>query len=537
MPRDASSTGLIAATTRPIRRPKQKRVELSGPVIPAPFTLRPFAGLYNPYPYGCSVLCNHPADNDAKDVVRKAKDTWASEGKALLLPPLQPSGDPVGQQQESSEHQKHQRQPDDVGPLPEELFRRYTETDSRQPSPEPGHTATTMDALIESSLLSRDLEDSSRHRTTLVLDLRASSHDQQDNNTLSWRSLTLEPLPISSRRSEIAADFSSARRKVPVSARNRSAMVKSISPGRPIPAVEISFQVKKKKVQVTVISSLYSLGISIFPSERGKSQNSHLFFSTQPILEETKQPSVDRTTMSMIRRDMPSSFLPPDVIKELSRELDVEVVEHEFNAKRRYALEEVLRVTGARSASRTSRQGSAQAAPQDVPRLFYRQSARFELLYSLSLVGLKPLDYLGRHVHVSDARKALFGRVFNKYREDESEQQQQQQQQDVLKPRYMLRRHLPDALREVMGRALESSEFDFLERSLGEPNREKFDFRMWCGICAFAERSLPELPRREEDPPPWLERADFEGLERRFNSLSSGVDDRLVAMLRLIRDR
>lgn len=36
---------------------------------PAPRTMRPLAGLPNPYPYGCSVLCNHPRDPELKDVV------------------------------------------------------------------------------------------------------------------------------------------------------------------------------------------------------------------------------------------------------------------------------------------------------------------------------------------------------------------------------------------------------------------------------------------------------------------------------------
>jgi hypothetical protein len=47
-------------------------------VHPAPYTLRPFAGVYNPFPYGCSILCNHPADYEAKDIVKRAKDSWVS---------------------------------------------------------------------------------------------------------------------------------------------------------------------------------------------------------------------------------------------------------------------------------------------------------------------------------------------------------------------------------------------------------------------------------------------------------------------------
>lgn len=58
-------------------------MELSGCTKTAPFVLRPFAGLFNPYPYGCSVLCNHPADCEAKEVVRRAKDTWVKNSSAV----------------------------------------------------------------------------------------------------------------------------------------------------------------------------------------------------------------------------------------------------------------------------------------------------------------------------------------------------------------------------------------------------------------------------------------------------------------------
>jgi hypothetical protein len=53
-------------------------VEFPNFAHPAPYTLRPFAGVYNPFPYGCSILCNHPADYEAKDIVKRAKDSWVS---------------------------------------------------------------------------------------------------------------------------------------------------------------------------------------------------------------------------------------------------------------------------------------------------------------------------------------------------------------------------------------------------------------------------------------------------------------------------
>lgn len=53
-------------------------VEFPNFAHPAPYTLRPFAGVYNPFPYGCSILCNHPADYEAKDIVKRAKESWVS---------------------------------------------------------------------------------------------------------------------------------------------------------------------------------------------------------------------------------------------------------------------------------------------------------------------------------------------------------------------------------------------------------------------------------------------------------------------------
>lgn len=54
-------------------------MQLKAIARPAPFVLKPFAGLYNPYPYGCSILCNHPTDIEAKELLRKAKDHWVRE--------------------------------------------------------------------------------------------------------------------------------------------------------------------------------------------------------------------------------------------------------------------------------------------------------------------------------------------------------------------------------------------------------------------------------------------------------------------------
>lgn len=48
----------------------------------APVNYRPLDNLTNPYPLGCSKLCNHPIDTELreeyKDVLKKAKESSVS---------------------------------------------------------------------------------------------------------------------------------------------------------------------------------------------------------------------------------------------------------------------------------------------------------------------------------------------------------------------------------------------------------------------------------------------------------------------------
>lgn len=53
-------------------------MNLTAHVTPAPIAYKPFAGIYNPYAYSCSLLCNHPADNDTREILRKAKYSFVS---------------------------------------------------------------------------------------------------------------------------------------------------------------------------------------------------------------------------------------------------------------------------------------------------------------------------------------------------------------------------------------------------------------------------------------------------------------------------
>lgn len=81
-----SKTGLIASPIKPkLHSGGEATVHLCAIARKAPFGLKPFAALYNPYPYGCSLLCNHPTDTEARDLIRRVKNSWLVEGKNILL--------------------------------------------------------------------------------------------------------------------------------------------------------------------------------------------------------------------------------------------------------------------------------------------------------------------------------------------------------------------------------------------------------------------------------------------------------------------
>ncbi|KAF9423868.1 hypothetical protein HW555_000926, partial [Spodoptera exigua] len=140
-------------------------VQLQCDVSPAPFMLRPYAGLYNPFPLACSVLCNHPADTEARDVVKKAKDHWI-EGKGhYFQEDLSKFQDGGGGEKDKN------RTPHDI--FTEDMFRRYAETDSRPLTPAP--TLASGKSRGSRRCLTPDQP---HQRTTIVLDLRRS-HSQE----------------------------------------------------------------------------------------------------------------------------------------------------------------------------------------------------------------------------------------------------------------------------------------------------------------------------------------------------------------------
>lgn len=78
-----SRTGLLMSpekvrpsrwNTTKARSRARLEVGLAQCVKSMPFSLRPFADLFNPYSRNCSILCNHPGPNEIKKVVKQVKE-------------------------------------------------------------------------------------------------------------------------------------------------------------------------------------------------------------------------------------------------------------------------------------------------------------------------------------------------------------------------------------------------------------------------------------------------------------------------------
>ncbi|XP_066596183.1 uncharacterized protein [Prorops nasuta] len=527
MPGIASATGLISARVNPIRRAKTKRVELSGSTKRAPFALRPFAGLFNPYPYGCSVLCNHPADCEAKEVVRRVKDSWATEGKALLLPEEMEmiratllAGGKAGT--EASDNPAGT-----ADAVPEELFRKYTDTDSRPLTPAPtlvSHPALTNRLAQESIQACHP-----REKTTLVLDLRGEP--QNADETLTWHALTLEP-PPTLKKSEVTACKITVRPQhltrqlpdpivTPEPNYDMSPNDKISGSDEPVIIRRRGKRLRKRKCRR---DSTYGQQTEVRdPPEPSETQVSQVESgsrreSIQPISPDHSDeiPSPGKPSSPSNATEFSSSFISPEILQHLCRELDRDKVEAEFSIKRRIALEEALRVKGESSTSNTFQR--PKSSMKHVPRIFFRQAARFEVLHSQSLLDLTTLDYLSKHVYILEGRKFMFSRAFKLYQDDS---------------RLLPAERVFDALADVMGGSLTEEQRLRFNNLIGEIS-QALNFRSWCGICAAAERLLVPLQPRDLDPPTWLERTDFETLDRRLNSVQ--VNPLLKKLLEEIRD-
>ncbi|CAH2048792.1 unnamed protein product, partial [Iphiclides podalirius] len=452
----------------------QTTVELRCEAGPAPFVLRPYAGLYNPFSHGCSVLCNHPADTDAKEFVRRAKEAWALEGKTHNFQ------EDLSKIQDDKEKN---RTPHDI--VTEDMFRRYTETDSRPLTPAP--TLASGKSRGSRRCLTPDQP---RQKTTIVLDLRRS-HSQEtlyyrgygtseltaghsatnDRSTLPSLNLSesghdrlvtvqCEHLPpiasplVLSKRDLPAKEPLSVRtaRKNQLKALNLSKTVKSKkndmpasqrskgdkdsnssnrtenAHGEDIGGGEVRRRGKRRRKVRGGSDRLTSAGLAAQAQQDPETQiagigtNSHNASSrgSIAIAEDVPLPLIVKPVAACNA----DSFLEGDILKYLHREVDEEAIETEFDTKRRYVLQEALRTRGSRPPGpemmnllRELQVSSVSLSDWlHIPRVFSRQNGRFGLpIDTYELEALSPMLYAARFVTVKKSKQLLYLTVLRKF--------------------------------------------------------------------------------------------------------------------------
>ncbi|CAB0034197.1 unnamed protein product [Trichogramma brassicae] len=352
-------------------------------VVPAPFTLRPFAGLYNPYHYGCSVLCNHPADGEAKAVVRRAKDTLPKRlGSRVRFGQLARRGAgssssgsrrrSQGENQPRARSQGHQ--PLSAGQRDAELARADPRADPELASqqrvrPVHGQIVVPARACGQQKNSSQRLAATSETLPDggLVVAGALGAHNRGERRRVDAQR-TDESRPPPGRLGRLGrrgrgrgggqrpgrgrrrrSRWRSAAHATSWQAPTEEAQVSQGLDLRPAdrgaraagPARDSGLAVRRRIQQTSVSIQLVRDSCLV------RSWNNFGVFrcpvhdSVASKLDDSKQGSIDKDTLPPVKRELPPSFLPPDVIKALSRELDQETVEGEFNAKVRLLYDEI----------------------------------------------------------------------------------------------------------------------------------------------------------------------------------------------------
>ncbi|XP_059488999.1 uncharacterized protein LOC132204488 [Neocloeon triangulifer] len=581
----SSSTGLLSAVRIPlyhrnVRTRDRIRMAVGWYLTtgPAPVIQRPFAGIYNPFPYRCSVLCNHPADLEVKHGLRRVNRGSQLVAEGNEVPGLESF---VGPKHARLSFMNAPAMTDDW--VPEELFRKYTETDSRPPSPAP--TLASLDTIRNSSnkrSATAHLSSGKENKTQIVLDLRRS-HSQ---DTLSWREM-VTPVPLLPPPShEKPPGHRHFYTPAPITQRRRASPPQIIRrPRLPPPSVRAPKQkepeaaapptaqvVPPPEVVVVTEEDLNNmLGVEMTPRRRGvrrrgrkKSRGQspskdfqHLeeLAETQVSMGQNSEPSERPSESGQVEvqemlekvkggqggppKTTFTSFLSEDVIRQLQRQLDWHLVEAEFDLKRRVALLEAMRAPPMISPEGAENHYfSFQPANLwvSVPRSFSRRSARFELpMDSRKLAKMTPLQYAQQLVQVSRSRKLLYNEIFDQRRiENGMENELRMINFNVL----------PESLSKVMGREVGEDDLHFLANLLALPEPvwqepATLDFRTFCGLCAIAERVLGTrwglLEPSEIDPKHLVEQADFSKLETRLQNVSN-EDSAMPRLLSTIKN-
>ncbi|KAG5667622.1 hypothetical protein PVAND_015596 [Polypedilum vanderplanki] len=564
-------TGLIVSPRKLIQRTK-RIIDINSLLPcaitrPAQFSLKPYAGVFNPYAKGCSVLCNHPSRNKHPEAGVKTTPSFLPDKNVIDIP----------------DH------------VPEEFFRRFTDTDSRPltPTPSCATSARTRNNGISSSHLSArrcvtpEPMRNEQERKQIILDLRRShsqetlywnasseiSHPgRQDSTSSSWVQQQVIKHEI-----EIAGTAEEKEEIEDIQEIEEDELEMALYGEGIINATEDFIDptltcinarddedddTLRRRGKLRRKKSKGSMQVITFqPSNEPEThvaqfddgdQDSPNLSSRQSLVPE----SVASSAVSKVARKIGDDIVEKDVshtddsLKTLRMGLNVEMVECVFDRYRNRLLQEALRTITPDKLGVDSKavkemksflnlQETDYDKWQNLPRKFSRSSARFELPIDIrEMAKLKPFYYLSKYVHVNDDKKQLYHRIFVDYLPKTQTKNEETEHEDfynnsalrkvymenLLNSRVMTIDKLSDALFEVLGfHATDENVkevLDFLELDSMDEHTS-INFRTFCGIVSFAERLITKLTQ-EEDPRDEIEIADFETLlARHFDKIEN----------------
>ncbi|XP_039487609.2 uncharacterized protein LOC120449288 [Drosophila santomea] len=557
-------TGLIPTPKRHVKYLKKRknqhgdisRMPLKFEATPMPLSLRPFGGLFNPFAKGCSVLCNHPAPSGVKDVINQLKTSLAIEGK----------GQQHGKQDKIPE--EPELQPHEADNIPEDLFRRYAETDSRPMTPTPTvtsiHTRTSAGSFYRRCITPEWGKHENIKRKKIILDLRRS-HSQE---TLYWKpssELTQSGLEEDKKPKSAGANEDKKPKRQPSNEQRpkSSLATANLAPGgdatndpeaKPKTCInehELSDEdvrrgKKRKKLKPAQATTTFHL------SEDPETQVAALGPDS---LNPSTRPSLIPNSLTLLPKDkreterepilLKGSFLTDEAFQALKTDLDVDLIENTFGRYLNRALREAIKYMPPKPKT-VPKPVDDKVPPETtskMPRKFSKSATRFDVPMDLSMLkNMTPWDYLSKCVWVSHQRKQLYKRVFLKYlsRIEEPESELAAMGNDEL-PEYTYRERtlvwqsLPQALEDVLEFHGTEENVQGTLRMLGYDAQGSgdLDFRAWCGIVSFAERLALADESGSDDSCDELEKADFNSMEQIMQDFT--VPEKLKEIFDVIR--
>ncbi|XP_055856644.1 uncharacterized protein LOC129919698 [Episyrphus balteatus] len=541
----SSKSGLVPTPQRRIPRKKPVKPENLLPtkyvVKPITLTLRPFGGLYNPYAKGCSVLCNHPAPSAVRKYINQLKNNLVTDNK-------------------TSSQNRDQLFESETDNIPEDLFRRYTDTDSRPLTPSPTVTSvrtrnSTGSFLNNRRCITPELRKNEiSKRKKIILDLRRS-HSQE---TLYWK-------PTSEISQSALTEADIEEKRVVTEKKVKKQKSDDIRPKTPATIPE-EFQEDCKKPPISCINEH---DIADDDARRGKKRKKikpqpatttfHLSEdpetqvatlgpdSLNPSTRPSLIPNAANLLPSKEKREsepvlLKGSFLTDEAFEALKTELDVDTIENTFDRYLNRAMREAYKYVPVKAKENKPKpiyecEKLYFETRSKMPRKFSKSATRFDVPLDMkTLEEMSVFEYLSKYVWVSRQRKQLYKKVFLKHLVQVEEPEETEENEGPIQVEYVERKmsakNITEALTEVLDFYGTEKNIKEILRLIEVKEDQELNFRSWCGIVSFSERlALDDVTGTDSSDE--LEKADFTSMQKRLDAYD--VPEKLKEVFDVIR--